>query len=622
MSIDTIPGLVWRLLGAYAFDAWPFAMLHVVVVVYLGRSILRMLRETRGLRSWAPTVTGGEGSAAVLSSFIRDSESLGQRGFVVPITDYSDRLDSEVENLVDEVVDRTNMLLLVGIAGTLFGVFEFAARSRALTGDRLTQIGPILAESMAKAFPVGFIGLMLMLIFQLALAAPVSRLHRAASEATRRALEHRGLVSRTLSDSIADSIRESMQPVSTLGVTISEHLQPVVTSLGERLEQSLSLVKLQFGEIDQSTQRFIQATGNLHQSTNALTNTSARLEVLLKATPKVLAKTEKIQDLHEAVLKEVAESFRRNLETATAVAESLTRVRESAEGLPAELIRQSAAAIRPAFEGLATDLATRTRQEMEQVHDAVRTAAEQWQTLAVSSEAMVSKPLESALAGIAAATERALAMTADLAHSLTEAGEGLTRLPERFAERTAVAIQPVFERVATESSATWRDLVKIVAVDIQRDYADFVASSRNEVALANADMHAASVEMRRLAEGAQASLTEPLKTAIETARSEVSKAMAEVDAFVRDRYPAIRQDMELFGTEMTYAVSTLRTLGDRLRSAPIARMEPAADDRQNIEKVLAEILATLQAQAASKEAEKAEPESLWGRFLEYLVARR
>src|SRR5437764_38637 len=146
--------LAQQLLRAYARDAWPFAVLHLVVIIYLGRSVLRMLGETRGLRTWEPASVATEGPAAVLTSFIRDSETLGQRGFVVPITDYSDRLDSEVENLVGEIGDRTNMLLLVGIAGTLFGVFEFAARTMAITGDRLAQIGPILAESMAKAFPV------------------------------------------------------------------------------------------------------------------------------------------------------------------------------------------------------------------------------------------------------------------------------------------------------------------------------------------------------------------------------------------------------------------------------------------------------------------------------------
>lgn len=589
MNPAAVAGLARKLVTAYALDAWPFALLHFVVVIYLTRSILRLIRETRELHRWDPEIPTASGAGAILSSFIRDSASLADRGFVVPVTDYSDRLDAEVENLVAEVGERTNMLLLVGIAGTLFGVFEFATRSMAINGDRLTQIGQILSESMAKAFPVGFVGLMLMLVFQLALATPVSRLFRAASEATRKALEHRGVVSRTLSDSISLSIAEAMRPVSTLGTTLSEHLQPVVTALGERLEQSLSLVKLQFGEIDQSTQRFIKATANLHQSANAMTNTSSRLEDLLKATPKVLATTEKIQQLQQQALEQLGAAFQQHVHDAKRVAETLERVGTSTEGLPAELVRQTAAAIQPVLERLTTDAAAaweslaqdlggelrrehaefvrQTGEDITTVHHALRGAADEWKRLAVSSEALIAQPLQRALDGIDSASTRALATADGMSKSLATAGAELSTLPERFAERTATAIAPVFERVAVESTGTWRELVGLVASDVQRSYAEFVASSRQEVERANESMRAAAEEMRRLAEGAQASLTEPIATAIETARRETSAVMAEVSEFVRERYPAIRADMETLRHDMAAIVQALGVIERRLLTA-------------------------------------------------------
>lgn len=525
MSIAAVLALAKRLLAAYAFDAWPFALLHCVVLFYLARSILQVIRETAELREWRPTVAVADGPTAVLSSFVRDSESLGQRGFVVPLTDYSDRLGAEVENLVDEVSDRTNMLLLVGIGGTLFGVFEFASRASGVTGDRLTEIGSLLSESMAKAFPVGFVGLMLMLVFQLSLAAPLSALHRAASEATRRALEHRGTVSRTLAESIGESIAESMKPVSTLGETVSVHLQPVVSSLGVRLEESFALVKLQFGAIDQSTQRFIKATSNLQQTSNALTNSSSRMEDLFRALPKVLARTEKIQDLHDTAMAELTTSVRRDLALLDTVTGSLDRLQE-----------------------------------------------------------------------------------------------GLTELPERVAERAAVAIAPVFERVATESATTWHDLVHIVAVDIQRDYAEFIASSREEVRRVNAEMRSASEAIRQLAEAAQSSMTEPLQTAIETARRETSAALAEVDTFVRERYPALRDDMNGFREAMSAIVRTLTALDQRLGHVAPAAPQPAAADKERVEmtavlQVLQQIATVLKMQQDSRVAETT---SRWERALRIL----
>jgi hypothetical protein len=509
------------------------------------------------------------------------------------------------------------MLLLVGIAGTLFGVFEFASRTMHVYGDVLAQIGGILAESMAKAFPVGFVGLMLMLVFQLALGGPVSRLHRAASEATTRALEHRGVVSRTLAETIASSIAESMRPVSTLGETVSEHLQPVVSALGERLDQSLSLVRLQFGEIDRSTQRFIEATGHLRESANAMTKTSGRLEELLKATPKVLANTDRVQQLHKDLLEQLGQSFMKHVENANGVADVLQRVRTSAEGLPEELVRQLVVGMKPMFERLAIDATAtwetlsqelgnelrqahqefvqQTAEDITSVYAAVRGAANEWQRLSQDSRAMIAEPLERSLDTIEAASSRALDNASEVARAVAAASLALQRLPEAFAEQTANAVEPVFAKLAEESRDTWSDLARIVHADMQRELTEFVQASRSEVERANEALRSAGEELRRLTEGAQASLTEPLATAIETARRETRAVVAEVAEFVRERYPAIRADMEKLGVEMTALVTTLKAAEERLEQIPMGAVAAPATGQTTRElQLLAAILETLQ----------------------------
>ncbi|MEA2415011.1 MAG: hypothetical protein QOI58_1668 [Thermoanaerobaculia bacterium] len=616
MSLAAVASLAARLLRSYAFDAWPFGVLHVVVVAYLVRSILRLHEETDALSTWDPTAADATGAAAVLSRFIRDSANLGERGFIVPITDYSDRLDAEVENLISEVADRTNMLLLVGIAGTLFGVFEFASRTMHVRGDVLAQIGRILAESMAKAFPVGFVGLMLMLVFQLALGGPVARLHRAASEATTRALEHRGVVSRTLAETIASSIAESMRPVSTLGETVSEHLQPVVSALGERLDQSLSLVRLQFGEIDRSTQRFIEATGHLRESANAMTNTSRRLEELLKSTPKVLANTERVQQLHKELLDQLGKSFVEHVENANGIADVLQRVRTSAEGLPEELIQQLVAGMRPMFERLATDAAAtwetlsqelggelrqahqefvhQTGEDIAGVYKAVRGAADEWQRLGQDGRTLISDPLQRSLDTIETASAQALGTAADIARSVAAAGADLEHLPAAFAERTASSIEPVFAKLAEESLGEWRRLATVVHGDMQRELSEFVYQSRQEVERTNEALREAADELRRVTEGAQASLTEPIATAIETARREVSAVVEEVADFVRDRYPAIRADMEKLGIEVSSIVQALRTAEQELQRTPVVAASASPEERSSEElQLLGSILEVL-----------------------------
>ncbi|HKR64442.1 MAG TPA: hypothetical protein VJZ00_11985 [Thermoanaerobaculia bacterium] len=625
---------------SYAVDAWPFAVLHGIVVAYLIRSILRLRHETAALSTWEPTAGAAEGAAVVLSRFICDSADLGGRGFIVPITDYSDRLDSEVENLVSEVADRTNMLLLVGIAGTLFGVFEFASRTMHVQGEVLVQIGGILAESMAKAFPVGFVGLMLMLGFQLALGGPVSRLHRAASEATTRALEHRGAVSSTLAESIAASVAESMRPVSSLGETISEHLQPVVSALGERLEQSLSLVRLQFGEIDRSTQRFIEATEHLRESANAMTGTSGRLEGLLQTTPEILANTERVQELHKKLLDQLGGSFAKHIADANGVADVLQHVRLSAEGLPEEMVRRLVDGMQPMFERLVVDAAAmwetlaqqlggelrdahqefvhRTGEDIAGVHASLRSAGDEWQRVGIASRAMITEPLQRALDTIETASSRALGTAADIAQSVAAAGVGLERLPEAFAERTASSINPVFAKLAEESRDTWRELAEIVHADMQRELTEFAQASRFEVERANAALHDAGEELRRLTENAELALVEPLATAIETARRETSAVVAEMSDFVRDRYPAIRTDMEKLGAEMAAIVAALKAAEQRLKDAGVAEpaAAPASQDSEEL-RILREILEELRAQKTPEHHD-----SMWGRLVRALLARR
>jgi hypothetical protein len=108
--------------------------------------------------------------------------------------------------------------------------------------------------------------------------------------------------------------------------------------------------------------------------------------------------------------------------------------------------------------------------------------------------------------------------------------------------------------------------------------------------------------MRQLAEGAQASMTEPLQTAIRTARREASAALGEVDVFIRERYPALRDDMNAFREAMSEIVRTLNALDRRLgRIAPVAPSGISADQgHQDVMTVLRQIAAALEAQHAPK----------------------
>lgn len=603
VNFEEVGNLALRLVVAYGHDAWPFAIAHGAIIVFLVFSIRILLHEAHALNAWRPSDEGQAPAARILASFVADSRRLGERGFVVPITDYSDRLDAHIQNIIDEIAERTNMLLIVGIAGTLFGIFEFATRTQSLAGgDRLASIGGILAESIAKAFPVGFIGLVLMLLFQLALALPVTRLHQASSDATRRALEHRGEVSRTLADAIAaaiaNSIAASMQPVSTLGDTVSRHLQPIVVTLGDRLEQSLALVKTQFGAIDKSTQRFTEATSHLQRSAAAMTATSDELRRVMASAPSVLAKTAEIQDLQHRALEHIQAAFTRDLQVASEVTQTLNDVSVAVAGLPKELVQQATAAIALSFEQVAlqsieswqalseslrdelrlqsASLVIETREEMEKVQRQVAAAATEWERLASHGESLISVPMSKALAEIERATSEAASQLMAVARNLDFVQSKLAALPDDLVRQTGLALQPAFDDLASLSMQTWRELVGKVAMTLQSDFTAYVARTFEEVDRATSQMRAAGGEMQRLAENTIAFLTEPTKTAIETARAEAAGVLANLDDFVRQTYPALKKDVDQFASELRIATETLRETGERLRTISADRADAGA----------------------------------------------
>ena len=593
-----------RLLESYGQNAWPFAIAHAILAIFLIYSARKLRLETRGLEDWQPGEPGAGFAAQILASFVTDSGHLGARGFIAPVTDYSDRLDSHLQNLIDEISERTNMFLIVGIAGTLFGVFEFATRTQALRGeDRLALMGAILAESIAKAFPVGFVGLVLMLTFQLTIAPSISSLHEASSGATRRALEHRGTVSHTLADAIADSIERSisrsMKPVSTLGETVSEHLQPVVVALGDRLEQSLALVKSQFGAIDRSTERFTDATAHLQESAAAMTTTSDELRRVLASAPSVLAKTAELQHLQHQALEQVRAAFTRDLQIAHEVTRTLHDVTSSISSLPEQLVQRTTEAIGAAFntlaveslaswqnlsESLATEmrlqiasLVIETREEIEKVQRQVTAAADEWKRAATEGELLLGTTLGQGLARFETTTGDVAGKFLAVAESLGTVHSKMLTLPEEVVRQTGSAVGPAFEKIAQISLHTWQELVGKVAISLQDDFTSYTVRTFEEVSRTNQQMHAAGSELQRVAEQTVSFLTEPMKTAIEAARSAASDTLAELNNFVKDAYPGLKKDMDRFATELRGATETLAKTGERLRKvssdSPVARQD-------------------------------------------------
>jgi Mg2+ and Co2+ transporter CorA len=325
--------LIWLLgniIWKYVSEGWLFfgAHLYILYILYKKTWLVRMRQEIAALEAWRPygpvapagpdsaeiaaasnavsanTTTATE-TTKILNEYVTECEKLGSQGLFIPMTDYSDRLDSIVDGMISELHDRTNLFLVVGIAGTLFGLFEFAlnAYQELQAGDGgasnpVLKLGEHLSGSMAKAFPVGFMGLTFTLVAQIWSTGREEELRVALSGATRRALERREKVSVSQAEVVRQAssvIQSSMEPLKDLRTTLTDTIQPVVKSFGMRLDEALRLIRDQVGHLQQTTGGLQIAIIEMQNGVNMLGKTAVGMGGLFKLVPQVLSDLSQMQ---------------------------------------------------------------------------------------------------------------------------------------------------------------------------------------------------------------------------------------------------------------------------------------------------------------------------------------
>jgi methyl-accepting chemotaxis protein len=308
--------ILWEVVKGYFTHGLLFFLAHLIVAWFLYQSWRNVRKATTDLKNWRPqatpliseavspgceylkTVPHGMELVGILDLYVAESEKMGKQGAFVPMTDYSDRLDSIIDGLISELQDRTNLFLIVGIAGTLFGLFEFAFNSYAelqnsstQTGSQLLSLGKFLSQSMSKAFPVGFVGLFLTFVAQLGATRPEGRLREALAGAARLALERRKEAGISQVENLHHAVaamQKAMQPLENLSATLSEGLKPVADALGERVDKLMAMTETQFSQMQRATQELQETVGGLKESVNSINLVTTRVEDLFRQLPILL----------------------------------------------------------------------------------------------------------------------------------------------------------------------------------------------------------------------------------------------------------------------------------------------------------------------------------------------
>ena len=573
--------LVSAIAAGYVVNGWPFLLAHLFVVYLVRNSWLRLSRERTTLENWNPPFPQDKGfdfsslsleglrvqqvrPAAVkaterkeglqtillLEQFVEESRIMGAKGVFVPMTDFSDRLDSAVEGKIAELHDRTNLFLYVGIAGTMFGVFEFAFRSYSTLVEagldqtvKVAKLAEYLSGSMSKAFPVGFFGLLFTFVAQILATRPEQRLRQQLSEAARKALETRQHAIHSQAELLqqaAASIVTATEPLKDLKKTLSEGLQPLVDVFGQRLDRTLQLVQGHFKTVEETSTGLQSAVENLRQAVESIAGATSSLESLIKETPKIINRLVELEEKHERSLQKVDQLFTRHFEQADRVSEALSTAVAKLSTLSEHILKEASEGIKRVEEASVsgwTGAAENLRQKIESdlaslfAEGSARTA-----DVAAAVQAAVET-----MNGLGQASHAALTAIAEIAPQISEGYKGS------------------LEKVGTDSIALWKGMTDKFGEGTERAYLVYLDKVKQGTTKSSDALMDAATAWDSLARNAPRILREPVEAAVSEARKDLVGTIGSFDTNLANR-------ITQFSTELTELQRSTGELVDKVGS--------------------------------------------------------
>jgi hypothetical protein len=347
-----------------------------LVLAYFISLVIRIAREIRACRQWIDKAIPSSHSRVVsqLQLFLRHSEEWRGSDILLPLSDYSDRIDSIIEGLADRLHNSVNLFLIVGLAGTFLGMAEFAREAPALQmSNDPKAVLDALRSALGISFPIGFLGLLLTVI-----GHPISnyweaRLQNAARHAVNATLAKRAPLRARVESTLIDAIRalpqaitsaleanqsvlrEQLRPLSDIPAAIRDSNQEMVAPLKQLYTESRKEWKDVSQRLEDHTKRIAESIGKLETPVQMLTAKIGDLGAFLTSTQTVidhmLSETGKVSDsvLHVKVgLDQTAKSLR---DAGTELQNLPKLILENLQGVRAGAIE----AIRLYFENLGRD---------------------------------------------------------------------------------------------------------------------------------------------------------------------------------------------------------------------------------------------------------------------------
>ena len=611
--------LISALFAGYIFNGWPFFFAHIFVAVLIRNSWRELNRERDALKEWRIGAVQSASSAAdesseandpempssvpqvldstkrqtivVLDQFVTESRVLGAKGFFVPMTDFSDRLDSAVEGKIAELHDRTNLFLFVGIAGTMFGVFEFAFNSyRTIVSENIQQsqklidLAKYLSGSMSKAFPVGFFGLLFTFVAQVISSRPEHRLREALSNATRKALEAREMATQSqaaLMLQAAESIQGAMRPLRDLRDTLSESLKPVVEVFGTRLDESLRMLETQFKRLEETSEGIKTAVSSVVEAVHSVSAASKNLETLISETPVVINRLLELEQAHETSLRKLDAHFDDVFKRANQLGQTLEATVTNLGSLSEQVISETTEGIKR-IEAASTSAWANSSEALRQ-------------KLEKDLEALLGN-LRNQMATLQSGVAEALTTMNSLARETSGSLEAIKGIAPQISGSYAESIQ----EVGLQTIAKWNTLTTELGTNSQKAYLEHLGRVEGGTLDSAKSLNDAALAWHRLASNSEHVLREPVEAAVKEARRDLVESLRALDTNAEIRLKQASEDLENLHKSISELVSKVSSINSSLEDwAKTAR--PVSDNIKTATDSLRPITQELSRQTQSQQ---------------------
>lgn len=531
MSFSDFWNILFSLIANYLAVGWPFALAHATLLFFFLRSYRQARSEVRHLAAWKPGQSNeAYRSSRILQQFIADCSRHGERGSLIPMTDYSDRLDAHIGHSVATLSTRANLFLIVGVLGTFFALFQFAFEVRG--GLPPEAIGRRLSQGLASAFPIGFIGLALAFWAHWKTDSLEGEFRQRAEDGVQQALAIR---SQTLV-TVESAVLQAIEPLRNLEATLSRTLQPVIESFRDQLRQTHQIMAQQVQPLVDAVDRLQQTTQQWNQA----------MEVFRAASG----------DYHR-LLRESAEMQKENLSTvkrSRKIFDDLERLLQASAGTLTEASHRILA--------VPQVLSDRLAQTMDDLAIRVETSWQEASRRVSENLAATAASLQSSASGLSAAAGQLGELASSISQNVSAAiarqqdqlAVSLTEMNSRFARAA--------EEMMEKAENTWRH------------GADRIADGIHAVLLSDLQTmrYAAEEAREKLAEGAACLITYAtefhrtlqslIPEMLQKAADELVPYLSRLDQATSVAYPKALENLK-------EAAATTERLRDGLASAVI-----------------------------------------------------